>query len=186
MIWIEYLGFGTGLICVVLNTKQKMLAWPFALASVICYGFVFFEAKLFGDAFLQLFFLLNIVYGWWHWHHQIKHKQSFMPQQLSISGKLYTFFGLLICFWGIYTYLKKFTTSDVPFLDAITTSLSMVAQLLLNTKKIENWVLWCIADVIYVGLYLYKGLYPTALLYFIFTIIAVYGFLEWNKQKSIV
>lgn len=183
---LELIGFLTGIICVYLNVKENPLGWVFAILSVGIYFFIFYDSKLYADAGLQIFFMIVSIIGFLNWTSKNNKGENIKittstPQQLLVSAFAICFiFGILVGF------LKEYTDSDVPVLDAFTTSLSIVAQVLLGKKRIENWILWIIADIIYTGLYFYKGLYLTNVLYLILTILAVIGYLEWRKKLKVI
>jgi nicotinamide mononucleotide transporter len=179
---LEIIGFITGIICVWLNAKQSLWSWPIAMISVLTYAYVFFNSKLYADACLQIFFFIISIYGLYKWWKKDEKNEHLKP---TYSSKYQIIFSTILILFisGILTgVLDKFTDSDTPLADAITTSLSIVAQVLLGKKKILNWIYWIVADIIYVGLYLYKELYLTAILYMIFIGLAAWGYYIWQKQ----
>lgn len=184
MNYLEITGCVTGIICVYLNIKQNVLGWVFGIASVICYTFVFYSSKLYGDAALQIFFLFFSIKGLFLWMRKDKDGHALAPSHCTKKEWLYIFISVAFFSGFLVGFLDKYTDSDVPFLDAITTIISIVAQILLGKKRIENWFLWIIVNVIYVVLYLQKSLHLTALLYVIFLIMAIFGFIEWRKNMS--
>lgn len=186
MNWVEVLGFVTGIACVYLNAKENIWGWPIAMISVIAYAMVFYQAKLYADMWLQFFFLAQAFYGLYSW---------LMPADnnniaLAISTMSFALNTLCVGLVGIlafviYYILAEHTDSDVPMLDSITTAISIVAQFLLARKKIENWLYWLVANVIYIALYFSKELYLTAFLYLILNILALMGYMEWrNKLRT--
>ena len=120
------------------------------------------------------------VYGWVLWGSKNKKIQK----KISFSSKSEIIFSItisIIFYIVIYIILNN-TDSDVIMLDSLTTSLSLTAMLLLARRKIENWIFWIIADLIYIPLFLYKGLYIASLQYFVFLILATSGYIEWKKN----
>jgi nicotinamide mononucleotide transporter len=177
---LEWAGVVTGFLCVYLAAKQHVLNWPTAIISTLIYCFIYFDAKLYGDSGLQVYFLITCVYGWYYW---IKRKQSHAKPIVSLRGFEYLWVVLAI---GALTlllgaFLDKFTNTDVPYIDGACTAISFVAQLLLTRKVLQNWILWIIVDICYVPLLLYKNLALTALLYAFYLILATIGYLDWLR-----
>ena len=171
-----------GLINIVLLVRRSIWNYPFGIAMVTLYGYVFFEARLFSDAALQIFFFVVQFYGWWVWYHARDNaglvKVEWMSNQARLSWAAAIVLATVADRWFLATY-----TSDVaPWLDANTTAMSVVAQYLLSIRKIENWILWIFTDIVQVGLYYWKGLYPTTGLYVLFLIISGVGLFEWWRE----
>ena len=181
----EVFGFITGAACVWLLVKQNIWTWPTGIASQLIYIFIFFHSKLYGDMALQFFFIAISLYGWWHWlHPDDVHRGELGVQR--ITGAAFTVVAIVTA--AIITVialgLRRFTDSNVPWLDATTTSLSLSAQFMQSKKWIENWWFWIAADVIYIGLYIYKHLFITALLYAVFMAMCIAGLLEWRRDLT--
>lgn len=180
----EFTAALLGLLSVYLLTKQNSLSWPIGIIMVLMYIVIFYEARLYSDMLLQVFFALMQAYGWYAWSGFQQRKNKTDVAFLS-NMQLVVYCFLIICLSLILgTLMKYFTNADLPYLDAFTTALSIVAQWLMTKKKIENWLLWMIADVIYVLMYCYKSLYPTAALYAVFLILAVIGYRRWKMELN--
>ncbi|MGY3054870.1 nicotinamide mononucleotide transporter [Pedobacter sp. UYEF25] len=179
---LEWCGVFTGILCVYLAAKNVIWNWPFAIISVTIYIFIFFEAKLYADTGLQFYFLAMNIYGWYYWSKERKHTvqprtiSSIKPKELLISLLCVIFFTL-----GLGFYLHHKTDAASPYLDSFCTTISLIAQVFLARKVLQNWLMWVFVDLIYIGLYIYKGLYATSLMYAIYTYIAAMGYLEWKK-----
>ncbi len=178
---LEWLGTITGLICVYLAARQKMANWPVSIISVICYGILFFEHRLYGDAVLQLYFLSTAVYGWYYWSSKEYDKKTPLITSLTVKTSILTIIGTVAMSIALGLFLRYFTNSDVPYLDGICTAISFIAQYLMSRKVLQNWLLWILVDAVYIPLYLYKQLVLTAMLYLIFFIIAIIGFIDWKN-----
>jgi nicotinamide mononucleotide transporter len=180
----ETVGFITGILCIWYNTKAHVYGWPLAIISVSSYFVVFFESKLYADMVLQIVYVILNIYGWWNWKKDADNNKI-QPRNLPRKNN-WILLGLIVIglTLPIGFLLVKFTDSEVPFFDAITTSLSLVAQVLMGLKFTQNWIIWICADIMYIGLYFFKELYLTALLYLIFTGLAIYGFWSWNKLSN--
>ncbi|MCS6796471.1 MAG: nicotinamide riboside transporter PnuC [Raineya sp.] len=180
--YLEILGFLTSLLCVWLNIKANIWAWFWAIVSSAISAVLFYQLRLFGDMNLQFFFIATAIYGFWQWKFGKRNRTenltiAFLPKKL--YPKL--IFAFAIAFAGIYQVLA-WLKGDVLFWDTLTTTLSVLATWLLARKYVENWLLWIVADVIYVGIYWYKATYLYALLYAIFLLMAAKGFWEWRRQ----
>jgi len=185
--YVEVLGVITGLVYLYFSVRQIIWLWPFGIISSALFILIFFNSKFYADMGLQVYYLGVSIYGWIYWSRGVvdRDERSTLPvrrinrQQalvLSVTGIL-----LLL---GIVYILKQFTDSDVPWGDGFTTAGSIVATWMLARKILEHWMVWVIVDIVAAGLYFYKGLYPSFLLYLIFTIIAVVGFFQWKRSIS--
>lgn len=177
---LELCSFVLAIITVVLNIKQIHWAWLFSILSSALYGLVFFDAKLYGDSGLQVVFILVSVWGWYQWLRHGENQESLAVTRLQTSQRVLAMFAWIVIFVALYLLLKLATDTDVAIADGFLTAGSLLGQLLLSRKKLENWYVWIVVDVLYVGLYLYKGLMLTALLYAIFVILAIAGARAWR------
>ncbi|MET0267021.1 MAG: nicotinamide riboside transporter PnuC [Duganella sp.] len=184
---LELLSFVLAVLTVWLNIRQSHWAWLFAILSSATYGLVFFGSRLYGDMGLQLVFIAVSIYGWYQWLHGPVdgHRQSLPVTTLTVRGRWLAAGGWLAGFVLLAWFLKHYTDTDVPHSDGFLTAGSLVGQLLLSRKKVENWHVWIIVDVLYVGLYLHKNLMLTAILYAIFVGMAVAGLRAWRQSAGI-
>ncbi|MBB5397856.1 nicotinamide riboside transporter PnuC [Mucilaginibacter sp. AK015] len=179
--WLEITGVITGLLCVYLAAKNNIWNWPFAIISVTIYVFIFFEARLFADMGLQVYFLAMNVYGWWYWSRRPANEKKIpvariTKKEVAISAVAIIIFTILL------GSLLKYTPASFPYLDSFCTACSLVAQVFLARKVLENWLIWIFVDVVYVGVYIFKDLHLTALMYAIYVAIALMGYLDWKKD----
>ena len=179
----EVLGFITGGLCVWLTVKENIWNWPIGIVNSVFFAILFWQSKLFADMSLQFIYIVLGFLGWYWWLHGGKNKK-----ELEISNtNTVTWIGLtiftVIATYFIMLYLRSVADS-APLLDALTTVLSLDAQYLLTKKIIENWWFWIIADVLYIGMYAYKNLYLTAILYLIFFCMCIRGFIEWRTTQK--
>jgi nicotinamide mononucleotide transporter len=178
----EVLGFITGAACVWLTVKENVWNWPIGIANSVFFIVLFLNARLFADMALQVVYVVLGFLGWYWWKRGGvgggEHKQE-LPISRA-SARTLAVVALLVAgsTWGLTFYLRS-VHDAAPFLDALTTALSLAAQFLLTRKHIENWLVWITADVIYIGLYAYKGLYLTSILYIIFLTMCVIGLRAW-------
>lgn len=183
---LELLSFVLSVATVWLNIRQSHWAWLFAIVSSATYGLVFFGSRLYGDMGLQLVFIAVSIYGWRQWlRGDSLHGNAALPiTALDARGRWLALGGWLAGFLLLAWFLKTWTDTDVPHSDGFLTAGSLVGQLLLSRKKVENWHVWIIVDVLYVGLYLHKNLMLTAILYAIFVGMAIVGLRTWQQSAG--
>jgi nicotinamide mononucleotide transporter len=178
----EAIGVAFGIAGVWLTIRQRIWCWPVGLVNVTLFAFVFFHARLYGAAALQLVYAALSVYGWYQWLHPGPDRRdlvvSWTPRRwwigLGVTGSVFAA--------GLGVFLQNRTDAALPLLDAATASFSLVAQWMTTRKWIDNWLLWIVVDVVYVGMYLSQRLYPTAGLYAVFLVLATVGFREWRRS----
>ena len=184
MLSLEWIAVAVTLVAVYLTTRQNIWCWPLGMVSVTLYALVFRDAKLYADMGLQALYFALAVYGWWAWlrggedHGELRVSLATNRQRLTLAA-----IGLVA---GILLgrALGRFTDASLPLMDSLLTSFSIVAQWMQTRKLLEAWLVWLAVDVFYVGMFLYKGLYPTAGLYAVFLILAILGFVEWRKSMT--
>ena len=180
---IELLGAILGIAFIFFSIKQNILTWPTGLATSILYIIVFFESKFYADMGLQVYYVGISIYGWYYW---IKGKKSensntVLVRQTNKNLWLKLIAIALLLYFAILIILLSFTDSDVPFMDSFTTALSIIATWMLAKKYIEQWLIWIFVDIISAGLYIYKELWATVILFAVYTVMAFLGYIEWRK-----
>jgi nicotinamide mononucleotide transporter len=178
---LELVSFVLSVITVFLNIRQNHWAWLFAIASSAAYGVVFYNSRLYGDAGLQAVFIATSLWGWYQWLRGAGAGTKLAVSRLSMGGWAWSGVAWLALFVLLAAFLRHFTNTDVPHIDGFLTAGSLLGTFLLARKKVENWHTWLAVDVIYVGLYLYKGLNLTAILYAVFVVMAAQGLRAWNN-----
>lgn len=182
---VELGGTIFGLIYIWLSIRQNLHTWTAGIVTSLLYCGVFFEAKFYAGMGLQGYYLIISVYGFWSWRHggdngSEADKLHVSHTKTNLWIKLFIFNLLLTSF--IYYLLGRYTDSPIPFGDASTTSLSIIATWMLARKKIEHWLIWIFIDLVSCGLYIYRGLYPTVFLFLVYTVMAGIGYFEWRKE----
>jgi len=177
----ELLGFLTGVINVWLLARQVLWNWPVGIANNLLYFVVFLHAGLYGDAGLQLVYATLGVYGWWRWSHPASGGFALTVTRTSRATWTWLVPATALAAFGLSFFLRRFTDSTVPNWDALTTALSLAATYGQARKLLESWWIWILADVIYIPLYIYKGLRLTAVLYAIFMLLCFVGLRAWWK-----
>ena len=181
---LELISFVLAAITVILNIRQTHWAWLFAIASSAMYAFVFHRAQLFGDMGLQGVFIVVSGWGWYQWLHGGVAKTALVVTRASATETAFRVAGWLAGFAMLAYFLDNYTPTDVPYIDGFLTAGSLVGQILLSRKKVENWVVWIIVDILYVWLYLYKDLVLTAILYGVFIVLAAIGLYTWQRDAK--
>ncbi len=171
-----------GLVNVYLIVRRNIWNFPFGLVMVVLYAKIFYDYKLYSDSLLQLYYIVVQLYGWWYWLRGRRPDGRINVETLDKQGRLIA--GVVIVAgtaalgWGMSN-----TDASVPYWDATTTVMSLVAMVLLSRRKLENWVLWIAVDVLSIGIYSYKELYLTAGLYAVFLCLASWGLVEWLRAR---
>jgi nicotinamide mononucleotide transporter len=180
--YIEILGVLFSFLYLYFSIRQKILLWPMGIISALLYMVVFFRSKFYADMGLNGYYLIISVYGWIIWKRGVSQTGTELPVsriRLGLAMILLSVTGA--AFFGIGLILDRFTDSPIPYWDAFTTALSFTATWMLARKILEHWILWVIVDAVSMGLYLYRGLYPTLVLFAVYTAMAVIGFIQWKR-----
>lgn len=183
--WVEIAGALLGIMYVFLSVKQNILTWLLGLLTSFLYVFVFFDSGFYADMALQSYYVFISIYGWFIWAHgkPDSHGKEALPVTRTSKKLFLILLVISLTLWiFIWLILKKFTDSSVPIGDSFITALSIVATWMLARKKIEHWLVWIVVDIVSVFLYIYKDLYPTVVLYIIYTIAAAWGYFVWKKS----
>ncbi len=190
---VELAGFLLSLAMVYCNIKEIHWGWPLAILSSALYSAVFWENQLYGESILQLMFILMAAWGWHQWRQgevatPSQAPTTSMPLAISWLEKPERFkvLAATLVAWPALTYfLDHFTDSDVAPWDGLVTAMSLTAQYLLGRKKMENWGVWILVNLLTVGLMVWKSLWLTAVLYGIFAILSIVGWRTWRAKQSV-
>jgi nicotinamide mononucleotide transporter len=182
--WTEALGATTGAVCVWLAAVSDPWTWPVGIANNLLYLIVFWESGLYADASLQIVYAAISVYGIVRWTtgrgsaavRPIAHGER---RELTVTAAV-----VVVAAFGLYFLLSRATNSQVPAWDGTTTAMSLGAQWLLSRRVLENWWLWIAVDVVYVPLYVWKGLWVTAGLYALFLALCILGLADWRREMA--
>jgi len=182
--YIEVLASIFGLLYILLSIKQNIWCWPVGFITSALYIYVFFVTRFYADMGLQVYYLIVSVYGWYYWMFGGKSKKQddLVISKIGFKSGAILFLINAVLFSAISYVLINFTDSDIPYWDAFTTAASFVATWMLAQKKIEHWIIWIVVDAVSMGLYIYKGLYPTVFLFAVYTLLAILGYFEWKKE----
>lgn len=185
-IFLEIAGVLFGLISVWYAKKDNILVFPTGIISTTIFIYLLWQWSLLGDMMINCYYSVMSVYGWYHWTRKKDNQVAFPIASISTSEKKWAiviFVLTLIFVVLVYDFFDKFTTW-YSYVDTFTTGLFFVGMWLMAKRKIEHWIFWIIGDVISVPLYFSKGYTLTSIQYFIFTIIAIFGYLEWKKTLN--
>jgi nicotinamide mononucleotide transporter len=178
---LEIIATLCGLIHVFLLTREKTIAWPFGIVTVTIYVYIFFVSRLYSDAILHVCYIAINSYGWYNWARRKENVAEVKISRLRSSDiavlAAIIFAGTIA--WGYF--MDNNTDADFAYYDAFTTVGSLSAQYLLTQKKIDNWAVWIVVDLVAIPIYLLKGLYVTSGLYFVYLLLCVSGLLGWWK-----
>jgi len=193
--YLEFFGLLTGVIAVVLSSLANIWSWPLGLMNVTLSFFLFFQVQLYPDMFLQVFFFVTNLMGWWRWAHpkpgeEDEAKQlkiSFLPYRKVILYSLISVAGTVVMAlfasnlheWFPLIFTKP---SASPYLDSFITVMSVMATFLMIQKRVECWVIWVLVDVVATYVYFIRDIRFYSLMYFVFCIIAAFGFWNWWRE----
>lgn len=182
MSWLEWLAVATGIISVYLSVKQKIWSWPTALVNVSLYFLVFRDQKLYADMGLQAIYFVLSLYGWYEWlyggENRTELKVSRVTLRMTAALSAITVVGVAV----LGTLFARYTDAALPYVDSATATTSLVAQWMMTRKVLENWAVWIAVDVVYVGMFIFKHMYPTAGLYAGFLVLAAMGHVQWRRS----
>lgn len=182
---IEIIAVATGLLSVWYSKKINVLVFPIGIISVLLYVFIFIKNGLFANAVINFLYFVISVFGWWNWKRQKANDKRLKAKELSVTflNKRQRFLTLAIVI-VLLMISKIFTSDTLTFLDYFTGVLGLGGMLLTALKKVENWVLYLLCDIILIPLCIVNGLYLTVLQYIIYAIIAVMGCISWSEEAK--
>ena len=185
MTTIEIIGALISLLYLRLEYKANIWFWVVGLITPIIYIYIFFTSKLYAVMGINVYYLFASAYGWYCWkrHGTVESGIRIIRIPLRLLWKLSGIFAALFAF--IAWILISCTDSPVPYADALTTALSVVAMWMLAKKYAEQWLVWFVVNAISAGLYFWRDLVPTSMLFIIFAVVSVFGYLRWKKMARI-
>ncbi len=183
--YLEFIAAVSGVAGVYLTSRQIIWCWPVAIVNVVLSMYIFFIEKLYQDTILQVFYLIMAFYGWYNWMYGGKSKDDLKVSRMKWNAIVLMLGTGTALLFGFGYFFHTYTDASIPYWDAATTVWGIIGTYLMAKKKIENWIIWLAVDILCVGIYYYKGLYGFVGLYFIFTILAIYGYIQWKKDLNI-
>ncbi len=189
--YVELVGTMFGLVCVWLAARENIFTWPTGLINIVCFFAIFFQVRLYSDMFLQVFFFASGIYGWINWERQRKNDLPITRMTNSNRGLMAVFILVATLLFGYFIQHIHLIFPAVfpdpaayPYADSFIAVASVVAQVLLARRVVENWVLWVLVDALAVGVYAKKEILFISLEYALFFVIAVYGLMAWIKASA--
>lgn len=181
---IEGLAVSTGLASVWFSVKERIWVYPIGLISVSIYVYLSFIYGIYADMAINIYYVLMSIYGWYRWLQPLESGEAKEITRNSGKEWLLSIVLFLLSWVILFVILQRFTDSEIPLWDSLTTSLAIVGMWLMAEKKVEHWLFWIATDLLSIPLYYYKDLLLTSGQFFVFTILAVIGWLQWNKSLS--
>ena len=181
---IEGLAVSTGLASVWFSVKERIWVYPIGLISVSIYVYLSFIYGIYADMAINIYYVLMSIYGWYRWLQPLESGEAKEITRNSGKEWLLSIVLFLLSWVILFVILQRFTDSEIPLWDSLTTSLAIVGMWLMAEKKVEHWLFWIATDLLSIPLYYYKDLLLTSAQFFVFTILAVIGWLQWNKSLS--
>jgi nicotinamide mononucleotide transporter len=179
---LEIVAALVGALSVWLSVRQNIWSWPTAIVNVVLYAIVFYEAKLYADMGLQVVYAILSIYGWYEWLYggagRTELRVTRTGPRLGVLLAVIAAAGSLV----LGLFLHHETDAALPFMDSFLSSTSLVAQWMMTKKLLENWLVWIGADALYVGMFIFKGLFLTSALYAVFLALAIKGYLDWRRS----
>ncbi len=181
---IEIFGFLSLVAYLYFSIKQNILLWPLGVIGALLYIYIYYTVRLYADMGLQVYYVFISIYGWIYWsshnNENVKLKVKFIERKMALLLTITTAFLFII----ISFILENYTNASLPYWDALTTAASITATWMLAKKYIEHWIVWIFVDFISMIIYIYKGLNITAVLFIIYTTMAIVGYYQWKKQLN--
>lgn len=181
---IEIIAVLCGLTNVILIIRRSMWNYVFGLIMVSLYAWIFYEYKLYSDALLQIFFFVIQIFGIWWWWQGRTPSGLVAVKNISPEATVYSGVVAIVGTLSLGFAMDRWTDASLPFWDATTTVLSVIAQTLMARRIVQSWLVWIAVDVLAIGIYWVKGLTPTAALYGVFLFLAIGGWLRWRQSLA--
>ena len=187
LIILEATAFFFGIASVVYAKKEDILVYPTGLVATVITTYIFFTDRLFGDMMMNFYYSIMSIYGWWNWARR-KNDREFVVHitRTNIKEKWIGFGFFLLTMLVTYGVYRVFGAKIGPtnYVDIFTSGIFFTAMWYMANKKLENWTLWILGDLITVPLYAYRGWGMFSLQYLIFTVLAIQGYLAWKKNLA--
>lgn len=183
---LELIAIVFGFLSVLFSKKDNILVFPTGIVSTLIFVYILYQYSLLGDMMINAYYFMMSMYGWYIWTRKVD-DSHFIPIEKATAREniksIFIFIGTAIFVTIVYEVFDKWD-GWVTYIDVLTTGIFFVGMWLMAKKRLENWIYWIVGDLISIPLYFYKGLTFTSFQYTLFTIIAVYGYLEWKKNLN--
>jgi nicotinamide mononucleotide transporter len=180
--WLEAVAVIFGILSVWFARKENIWVYPTGIVNVLVYVYLCFYAGLYADMAINAFYFVMSVFGWYNWSRRDESLHHIPISTLSIKQWIFYILLIAVAFGIIYYVLSNFTDSTVPIFDSFTTALFIAGMWLMAIKKIENWLLWILGDLLVIPMFAFKGLAFTSVQYIVFLVLAIVAYIEWHKR----
>ena len=181
---IEVIGAIISLLHLRLEYKASIWLWPVGVIVPLIYIYIFFVSKFYAVMGINIYYLFASVYGWYCWKRNVSGESGLQIARLPVRIVWYLIPVFVVLYALIVWVLLRFTDSPVPYGDGLATALSIIAMWMLAHQYAEQWLVWLVVNSISVGLYFKQELYPTSILFFIYAIVSIFGYLKWKKMAN--
>ena len=186
---LEIIAVITGMLSIWYSYRINILVYPIGMISLALYVFIFIKNGLYANAVINFLYFVISIFGWWNW---LRQRTTDNRQQTTDKGELKVSYlskkGSIIIitiFITLIFFINLFTTNDLSIrLDYYTSAAGLIAMVLTSFKKVENWFFYLVADIVLIPLCIYNGLYLTSIQYVAYTILAIMGYINWNKEAK--
>ena len=182
--WLEVFAVIFGILSVWFARKENIWVYPTGIVNVLIYVYLCFYAGLYADMAINAFYFVMSVFGWYNWSRRTGNNDHVPISTLSLVQWVFYMILIAVAYGIIYYVLINYTDSTVPRFDSFTTALFIAAMWLMAIKKIENWLLWILGDVLVIPMFAIKGLAFTSVQYIVFLVLAIMGYIEWRKRLN--
>jgi nicotinamide mononucleotide transporter len=180
--WLEVVAVFFGILSVWFARKENIWVYPTGIVNVLIYVYLCFFAGLYADMAINAFYFVMSVFGWYNWSRRTENNEHVPISSLNLKQWFLYVMLILGAYGTIFFILTKYTDSAVPKFDSFTTALFIAGMWLMAVKKIENWLLWILGDVLVIPMFAVKGLAFTSVQYIVFLVLAIMGYFEWRKR----
>lgn len=180
--WLEAVAVAAGLMSVWYARREDILVYPTGIVNVLIYVYLCYEVKLYADMSINIFYFGMSIYGWIKWTRKTSDNQTRPITVMDRKEWILSAGGLVLFFFALWYILQKYTDSNVPVWDALTTAIFIIGMWLMALKKVENWIFWIAGDLISVPLYASKLLVLSSFQFAVFLALAIAGYIEWRKK----
>ncbi|MGI9090868.1 MAG: nicotinamide riboside transporter PnuC [Gemmatimonadaceae bacterium] len=179
---LELVAVVVGIISVYLSTRENIWSWPTALVNVSLFSVLFYRSGFYSDTGLQVVYFVLSIYGWYEWLYGGANRTAISVSRTTRTTWM-VLVGIGIVVWAaLGSITSRLPGTALPYVDAATTTTSLLAQWMMTRKLLENWAVWIAVDVVYIGMFIFKGLYLTAFNYGIYLALAVLGYIAWKRS----
>lgn len=182
---LELVAVLFGIVSVYLSTRENIWSWPTALVNVSLFFALFYRSGLYSDTGLQVVYFVLSIYGWYEWLYGGANRTAISVSRTTRKT------WMVLCAIGVVAWAvlgsvtSRLPGTALPYVDAATTTVSLLAQWMMTRKLLENWAIWIAVDVVYIGMFIFKGLYLTAFNYGIYLALALLGYITWKRSLAV-